>query len=214
MLARIETEFVDFRQQEWAALVRCFLTGRAWPMSITENIDALPLGGVHARNRLFKGLDADGPAPRFEALTEKRRWALTEVDALGFEWHELEEAPKFGSYRWSGPSTLSTLHLPVSADQDLAIEIHILNSITTEVLTGLQVSLNGVSVGGTIDPTGHGSFLLHTQYRAAAALTGRDGVQVAFRLPPPRTLSWHQRGQRHRYQAGRHRRQLDPGGSH
>ena len=191
MLARIETG-IDFRQEEWAALVRCFLTGRAWPMSVAGNINDLPLGGVHARNRLFKGLDAGGPAPRFEALAEPRRWPLTEIDALGFEWHELEEAPKFGSFRWSGPSTVSTLHLPVSAEQDLTIEIHILYAIATETLAGLHLSLNGVSVGGTIDPTGHGSFLLRTQYRAAAAVTDRDGVKVAIRLP--RTLSWHQLG--------------------
>ena len=189
MLARIETG-IDFRQQEWAELARCFLTGRAWPAPVSEDIDRHAPGAIHAQNRAFKGLKPQ--TQRFAPLPGPQRWALSSVDRLGFEWHELEEAPKFGSFRWSGPSTESTLTLPVSAAQPLALEIHILHALSAETLTGLRLELNGVPAGGTIDPTPEGTWLLRTRYSAPATVPERDGVRVTLRLP--RTQSFFQLG--------------------
>jgi Glycosyl transferase family 2 len=192
MLARIEAG-IDFRQEEWAELVRAFLTGRAWPMLVSGDIDSHPLGALHAQNRIFKGLRPYGAAPRHERLHQPTRWPVTTIETLGFEWHELEERPPFGSFRWTGPSTISTLRLPVSAGQDLNIEIHILDIISREVLAGLRLTLNGTPVGGSIDPTDQGTYLLRTQYSAAAAkAVDGDGIQVSIQLP--RTQSFLQQG--------------------
>jgi hypothetical protein len=63
---------------------------------------------------------------------------------LGTGWYRFE--PENGGYRWTGPSNVSTLHLPLSADQDLKIEFGLVSAISSEVLNSLSLTVNGFPV--------------------------------------------------------------------
>lgn len=52
-------------------------------------------------------------------------------------------------FRWTGPSTVSTMDLPLDARDDRFIRIYIINAITPEVLDSLQVQINGHEVALT-----------------------------------------------------------------
>jgi hypothetical protein len=182
MLARIETG-VDFRQAEWAALVRCFMTGRSWATTVPDGLDQLAPGAIHAHNLRFKGITA---APVPQRLRQTLRIALTE-DTPGFEWHLLEQVEPFGSFRWSGPSTKASITLPVPGDQPVAIAIRILFVVTPETLSGLRVLLNGTAVGGTLERHPDGTYLLRIRYDGSAA--AGDPVLLTFEVPRTRSFA-------------------------
>ncbi|MEL6223258.1 MAG: sulfotransferase family 2 domain-containing protein [Cyanobacteria bacterium J06627_8] len=46
-------------------------------------------------------------------------------------------------FRWTGPETISTMDLPLQADQDLTLRIDILNAIAPDVLDSLRIRVNG-----------------------------------------------------------------------
>jgi hypothetical protein len=182
MLARIETG-VDFRQAEWAALVRSFLTGRSWTTTVPEGLDQQAPGAIHARNLRFKGV-TQRPVP--QKLRQVQRIELTE-DTQGFEWHLLERLEPFGTFRWSGPSTRASITLPVPGDQPVAIATRILFAVTPETLSGLRVLLNGAAVGGTLEPHPDGSCLLSVRYDGSAAAV--DPVLLTFEVPRTRSFA-------------------------
>jgi hypothetical protein len=188
-LARIEAG-ADFRQEEWAALVRCFLTGRSWATTVPEALDQMAPGAIHARNLQFKGI---APAQVYPRLDRTLHVDLRE-DTPGFEWHLLESLEPFGSFRWSGPSRKSSILLPVPADQAVAITVKILFAVTPATLAGLRVFLNGAATTATLDRQPDGSFLLRTRHAGHTVPEGRPGG-LLLTLEVPRTVSFSQLGQ-------------------
>lgn len=120
MLARIE-DGSDFRQAELIAVLQAFVSGLGGTVTAPAAA-GFAKGEIVARNRRFKGA-----APRFDpdrlySIDGPRRFELTEQD-MPFEWHGLEQAEDGSTFRWSGPSTCSTIDLPVRFDRDFAIRI-------------------------------------------------------------------------------------------
>jgi hypothetical protein len=50
------------------------------------------------------------------------------------------------TWRWTGPSTVSTLDLPLADDRDLRISVRILKVADTALLKNLKVRVNGISM--------------------------------------------------------------------
>ena len=180
MLARIETGR-DFRQQEWAALACCFLTGRSWATRIPADLDRLPEGALHAQNRRFKGVEPSANPPPLTGRLQRR----LEQGTPGFEWHALETTAEAGSFRWSGPSTRASIQLPAPSSQALVLTIKLLRAVTPDTLAGLRVMLNGKPVGGALEQSPDGAVLLHLRHDGIPGEPA--GLLLTFEVP--RTVS-------------------------
>lgn len=62
----------------------------------------------------------------------------------GAGWHRAEVHPIHGFFRWTGPQIHSTLDLPLAAECDVKLSVHILLVLAEEILTDMQVLMNSV----------------------------------------------------------------------
>jgi hypothetical protein len=74
----------------------------------------------------------------------------------GSGWHVGESHTQYGVIRWSGPSTISTLHLPLTKDKPLHVSFQVVNALDWGILESLKLSVNGeeiplIRTEGTID---------------------------------------------------------------
>jgi hypothetical protein len=124
MLTRIERGD-EFRQKELMdvleAVVAQHFTASLMPSGETN------AGGAAQRYRIFKGVEKPYGPDALREIGEPVRFDLADIHAP-FEWRELESSEEFGTYRWSGPLTSSTVDLPVKADQGLSVTVHVLKA--------------------------------------------------------------------------------------
>ena len=63
--------------------------------------------------------------------------------AAGANWHSREGLEANGiPFRWTGPGTTSTLHLPLKAEGDLRLHLRTVRAIATDVLDSLKLQVN------------------------------------------------------------------------
>ncbi len=90
-----------------------------------------------ARGELFGGT-ADAVAPAWP-----RRFRL-DHRIVGPGWHAIEDHPRWGPFRWSGPETTASLHLPLALDRDYRIRIHMPLAIVAGTnRAGIALAANG-----------------------------------------------------------------------
>lgn len=109
------------------------------PSSTFETLQADIYNALHARyDRAYK---ADHP----NSLSEVE---LTFDQAIfGDGWYERQFDPHNNlTWRWTGPSTVSTLDLPLADDRDLRISVRILKVADAALLKNLIVRVNGISL--------------------------------------------------------------------
>ena len=93
---------------------------------------------------------------------------------MPFEWHQLQNHPKYGSLRWTGPSPRATIDLPIVFDRDLAVRIHILSAVKDAINT-LKLSIHEQEIAYRVERLREGSFLITAQLNhAAMAKPNRD----------------------------------------
>jgi hypothetical protein len=113
------------------------------------------------------------------------RFDMADQNVPFFEWYELEQHPRFGSFRWSGPGLRSTIDLPILFDRDLAIKIFIGMTLSPEIVRSIKVSIHGRYLDARIEELPRQTFLLHTQAAADPGLKDRD---FGITLEVPRVL--------------------------
>ncbi len=162
LFERMQAGGEDFRRAELVAALQCFLEDRffriegVWDEAERAAVDSARRAAQFMR---FKGA-AQGEPPALAALgTEPVRFSLGD-DYLGFEWHLPEHDPVHGHYRWSGPSTESTIVLPVALDGPSSVKLHILFGIEPDTLQALSVSANGRPLSAAVRPTAAGTWIL------------------------------------------------------
>ncbi len=173
MLARIERGG-DFRQDELLDTLQAVVSGRF------SKIDAPSLAGVAEgeivrRNRRHKGSD-----PRFDpkSLVRVERPVRFEMEGqeMPFEWHGLEHGER-GSFRWSGPSRVATIDLPVLCDRDLRVRIDSM-SLLPALAQDIRLSVHGNPLDVRIERR-EGRYLIETIVRRADVDPGRDfGITI------------------------------------
>jgi hypothetical protein len=128
------------------------------------------------RNRRLKGLDSRYDPASLRRINTLVRFDMANQD-MPFEWHELENHPKYGSFRWTGPSPRATIHLPIVFDRDLAVRIHILFALVDEAINTLKVSIHEQDITYRLDRLPEDTFLVLAQLNhAAIAKPKRDFV--------------------------------------
>lgn len=62
---------------------------------------------------------------------------------MGNNWYSVEEHPRYGKYRWTGPGRYSTIDVPVTVNAVACrVEFSIVSSITPEILSGFKLLAN------------------------------------------------------------------------
>jgi len=153
MMARIRSGR-DFRQEELIEVVRASLEGRfervKAPLESTVSI-----GQLTRYNRRFKGFRAGGQEPGLKPLQRATRFGL-EDQLPGFEWYGVETRGS-GTYRWSGPSRLSTVELPISCVGAVLVRACVLYHYQEDLSRDVEVIVNSERTPHTVefDDLGH-----------------------------------------------------------
>lgn len=163
LFERMQTGGEDFRRAELVTLVQRFLEDRffriegVWDEGERARVDTAALAAQYLR---FKGA---GGAPSSALATLGRgriRFSLGD-EFGGFEWHPAEVDPVHGHFRWSGPSTESTIQLPVVPNGPSTLSIHILFAIDQELLSTLNIVVNGRTAERVVERTPAGTWMLN-----------------------------------------------------
>jgi hypothetical protein len=176
LLARIRTG-EDFRQAELIEAVRSFLAGKYARIEAPE--PGAP-GEAARYNARYKGTSKQAaPAVSLERTT---RFSLDDQLA-GYEWYYLERDPKWGSFRWSGPSRISTLEFPVARDQALEIRLHVIGHFQRDLLRDVELLVNGQRVRTAAETTEGGTSILRGLSPSASAdAFRRQGTEVTLQV--------------------------------
>jgi hypothetical protein len=68
----------------------------------------------------------------------------------GSGWHRREMSDKYGTFRWTGPETVSTIDFHIAATNDLIVSIKFFAAVTPETLGSFRVSANGENMPITL----------------------------------------------------------------
>ena len=154
MLEKIESG-ADFRRGELVELIRAFVSHRNVEIRMAHASEAT--AGAMRRTSIYKG--AANRKPAIEPLWVARRFTLGDQPA-SLEWYAPETRDGKEFFRWSGPSTSSTLRFPVSFPAATDIRIHVLAVADPRILGELKVELNGEPAGCTVASRDDGTHIL------------------------------------------------------
>ena len=168
MLARIRAG-TDIRQRELVDALRSVIEDRfiriAVPGSPGNTAPNRAKGEYVRENIRFKG-SGSGDPPGY--LRGAQRFYL-EGQARGFEWHALECDERHGSFRWSGPSRVSTLELPVWSLEPISVRVHVLQHLCEDLAADLRLTIDGVPAAATFEQTEWGTTMVSAVRRPDAA---------------------------------------------
>ena len=108
MLSRLRSNPAKCVADEWAGLVRAAREKRLIETLMLYDSN-VTLGHYHRANLRNRGLEDSELFP----LLEAKRFPVTD-QASAMEWHAVESCDGWDSFRWSGPSPISVLVLPVT----------------------------------------------------------------------------------------------------
>ncbi len=64
----------------------------------------------------------------------------------GRNWHTTQPDEVHGTFRWTGPGSYSTIHLPLAATSDVWLRFSVIRTISEELLKNLVVKVNGEQI--------------------------------------------------------------------
>ena len=162
----------DFRQQAYLELIEAFVAGKAHHVQMPQT-KGVSEGAFARINRRLKGLDSRYDPANLRRIDRQMRFDVADQN-MPFEWHQLQNHPKYGSLRWTGPSPRATIDLPIVFDRDLAVRIHILSAVKGAINT-LKLSIHEQEIAYCVESLHEGSFLIlaHVDH-AAMAKPNRD----------------------------------------
>ena len=167
----------EFRQQVYLELIEAFVAGKAHHAQMPRTI-GVSEGGFARRNRRMKGLDSRYDPTILRRIDRQMRFDMANQN-MPFEWHQLENHPKYGSLRWTGPSPRATIDLPIVFDRDLAVQIHIVFTVKDAINT-LKLSIHEQEIAHRVDRLREGTILViaHLDHAAIAKPKRDFGVTL------------------------------------
>ncbi|BCW88098.1 hypothetical protein sos41_12360 [Alphaproteobacteria bacterium SO-S41] len=167
LLAKARSGGNGFRRAELVKTLRSVLEGRGTHFEFRD-----PPAGAAESDRTewarFKGSLAGATNAGVSALSAPMRFRRTS-EHPGYEWYALEAVDTDQPFRWSGPSTVSSIVLPLRPDAPFELCIDIVHVIEFAALETLEVSINGEGVE-------HMREHLGSAWRIRCAYTPRAGV--------------------------------------
>ena len=139
------------------------------------NFDRFPAGDLYRRNRGTKGLEK---TPLIH-VDEPRRLTVERFPA-GLDWYQLEEHPRGGPFRWSGPNPNPRYLLNVRLMSRFLLRIHLLAFADEDLAELLKLDVNDGEVAFVRERKRDGTYIL-----TVAPMGGPvdDGLVLRFRLP-------------------------------
>jgi glycosyltransferase involved in cell wall biosynthesis len=139
------------------------------------NFDRFGAGVVYRRNRRAKGLERVS----LTKVDKPLRLAVERFPAA-LDWYELEEDPRHGPFRWSGPNPNPRYLLNVRSTGTFALRIRILAFAADDLVEPLKLEVNEREVPLARECDGAGTYLLTS---GPLTDTAEDGLVLRFRLP-------------------------------
>ncbi|MBX3390959.1 MAG: glycosyltransferase family 2 protein [Phycisphaeraceae bacterium] len=177
MLEKIESG-VDFRREELTELIRAFVSHRNVEIRMPHASEAT--AGAMRRTSIYKGAASQKPA--IEPLWVARRFTLGDQPA-SLEWYPPETRDGRETFRWSGPSTISSLRFPISLQAETDIRVHVLGVVDPQILGALRVELNGEPVACAVSSREDGTHVLQIRSDKPSP----PGREVSIQIGVPRT---------------------------
>jgi hypothetical protein len=176
-LARMRQDGERFRLQELSAALHAAAEARlCLPTAAGQDIVANVRQFKGTKG--IKGRESEPPAGTW--IDGKLRFAPRD-DYQGFEWHALEEQPGVGKYRWSGPSTRSSIVLPVTIDRPLEITLLVVGWISDAILQSAKLHSNDVAIDARLTAHGTGRFLWRGSVQPGQlAAEGRGDLRITL----------------------------------
>jgi glycosyltransferase involved in cell wall biosynthesis len=177
ILNRIESG-KDFRQGELLGVLQAACAGTFFRVMMPIAGSA---GEYHNRNRIFKGMNNASDMARAEHLDRATRFFLDNQFAP-FEWHSTEVHDRFGSFRWSGPLSKSSVDLPVRLDQDFAFRVHIVGVIRNETLDALRLFANDQLLPFQFERTAEETIMLSGHLSSSFSSMKTEPIRLSFEV--------------------------------
>ena len=153
-LAALRADADGFVQATLISVIQCALEDRFMRVEAPAQTDeraAIDAAFDFFRWMRFKGARPRRP-PAIADLEEPHRF-FVEEDFVGFEWHLPEDNPVHGRFRWSGPSRISMIPLPVRLVSPAILRMHVIHALDPELVSTLVLRLNGRALERTVEPT-------------------------------------------------------------
>lgn len=182
-LDRMRREGEAFRTAELTGLARAAAHDRLLKIEIprTENSNATASAMASTQAwRLFRGSHRAQSTWQPVHVEGARRY-LPHEEFSGFEWHAIEQHPVHGAYRWSGPSTQSSLVIPERIDGPMQMTLLIVAAIHPDALATARLRVNGSAVANEFLPGPHGASLWRARLDPAIS-TADDELLVTIEL--------------------------------
>lgn len=158
LLQRIESG-IDFREREYRDVLKAVLADKFLRLEAPPG-ETFANGALARSYRQWKGVESRYDKSALRRIETRTRFDMAD-QSMPFEWHELETDPKFGTFRWTGPSTRATIDLPVLFDRDLALRIHVIRPLGRIDL--VRLSIHAQEIEHRVEPLYDGTFLLHAR---------------------------------------------------
>jgi glycosyltransferase involved in cell wall biosynthesis len=78
----------------------------------------------------------------------------------GWEWHFLEHDSLHGDFRWSGPSTVSTIMIPYALDRPTLMRMHVIHVVDRELLATMRMTFNDRPIPISVTSTDDGRWMV------------------------------------------------------
>ena len=179
MLQRIAAG-VDFRGAELIDVLRAGAEGQLTFPKMPANPDRAA-GDRSRQYRLFKGVEPPFTQDELRRLGSPERFGLNDLFA-GFEWHLEELHEVFGAFRWTGPSNVSSVDLPVVVDQELVVRVHVLHAIDETALETATIAVNGRQIEGGYSGTPEGTCVFTGSVGPDEEDAGSCGLRLTIEL--------------------------------
>lgn len=172
MLERLTADPGRCAEEEWAGLLRAMREKRLIETRMPGGAAGPPGGFYHEclRNR---GLE-DGEVCE---LTEVRRFSI-EDQSSALDWHGVERSEEWGTFRWSGPSPVAVLALPVRVPPRFRLRLQVLNFLQADVPREVTLAVAGQPVAFTWHEAGGPAVLLEASVKLADAPAGPLRVRI------------------------------------
>ena len=164
----------DFRREQLTQCIRAANEDKLHRLELPEDLDRSAEEFTRV-NAAFKGVGTSTCLQPERQPDGRRRYRLTD-DYAGFEWHQTEESPLHGSFRWSGPSRLSTVKIPESLAALSEVRLQIVNRIHPDVLEKATFYLDGQATEGELTQGPGDSVLWTAQTNAQGRQPSPDAI--------------------------------------
>jgi glycosyltransferase involved in cell wall biosynthesis len=148
-----------FRREQLTQTIRAAIEDKLHKLELSGDPDRSAADFTRI-NAGFKGVAASTCLRPQQQPDGRRRYRLTNAYA-GFEWHPIEDSPLHGTFRWSGPSRVSTVKIPEDLSALGEIRVLIVSRIHRDVLRFARFYLNGQLTKGKLK-RGPGDALIWT----------------------------------------------------